>query len=159
MAVFGIALLVVLDLDLAIYREIDQLTDRHALIDLYGLLYGNFQGPVAAETDVSLAGRGVDVDAEPAGARLALQEGHMGMGFGVFKRYTEVEDMRVEDKSLVRYFESLDGVMLPGVEDMLLIGGQGATQVYIIAVATQAVTLKRFDQDVTIFYLLKYPGI
>ncbi len=65
--VLGILLLVVFDHDLSVHRKIDELTDGHALVDLYRLLDGDLEGPVAAEADVTFARGGVDIDAEAAG--------------------------------------------------------------------------------------------
>src|ERR1700748_703477 len=64
--VFGIRLLVVFDEYFSVYGEIDQLADGHVLIDLYRLFDRYFEGPVAAETYISLAGRRVNIDAQPS---------------------------------------------------------------------------------------------
>ena len=65
-AVFGIFLLVVFYFYLTIYREVDKLADRHALVYFYGLLYRYFQCPVAAEAYIAFTGSGVDVNTQAA---------------------------------------------------------------------------------------------
>src|ERR1700737_972914 len=82
-AVFGIFFLVVTDQDLSIYREIDKLSYGHALIDLHRLFHGDLQGPVTPKSYVTLAGCGMDIDAQAAGRGFPFQERNMCMGLRI----------------------------------------------------------------------------
>jgi hypothetical protein len=65
------------------------------VIDFYGLFHRDLQRPVAAKTDIPLAGRRMDIDTQPARRRFSLQERDMGMGLGIFLGYAKIKDMRV----------------------------------------------------------------
>mgnify|MGYP001810321754 CR=1 FL=1 len=93
--VFRIFLLVVGYFNWSFYREIDQLPNRHALVHFNRLFYRNFEGPVAAETNIALACCGMDVDAKAACRGFSFEEGDMRMGFGIFLCYAEVKNMRI----------------------------------------------------------------
>ena len=82
--VFGAGLLVIFHLNRSVYREIDQLSDGHAFVDLYRLFYRYFEGPVAAKTDIAFAGGSMDIDTQPPGRGFPLQERYMGVGLRIF---------------------------------------------------------------------------
>ena len=60
-AVFSMLFLVIRNKDFAINREVNELTDGHARVHTNGLLYRYFKRPMAAETYISFAGRGMDI--------------------------------------------------------------------------------------------------
>lgn len=66
-AVFGILFLVVFDFDFAFNREINQLANRHTMVNFYRLFHRNLQRPVSAEANIALARSGMDINAKPSG--------------------------------------------------------------------------------------------
>ena len=94
-AVFRIFFLVVSNFNRSFYREIDQLSDRHTLVHFHWLFYRNFEGPVAAETNIALACSSMDINPKATCRGFPFEEGDMRMGFGILLRYTEVKNMRV----------------------------------------------------------------
>ena len=145
--VLGICLLVVLDLDLSVNGEVDQLSNGHAAVDLYRLLNRDLQCPVAAESNIALAGGSMDVDTQSTGGRLSFKEGYVRMCFGVFLGNAQVEYMGIKDKSFFRDLEMFNLVVLLCIQDMLPVGSQETAQVNIIAVATQTIAAVRLDLD------------
>jgi hypothetical protein len=143
--VFGVLFLVVFDQDVAIYREIDELTYGHSLIYLNGLFDGDLECPVAAEADVAFAGGSVDIDAETAGRGFPFEEGDVGMGFRIFLRGAEVENVRIENKTFFRDLEIFDLIMFLCVEDMLTVCSQPFSEVNVIGIASQAASVVGFN--------------
>jgi len=51
------------------------------------------------------------VDAQPAGARLTLEEGNMCMRFGVLFCYAQIKLMRLQHDPFFRYLEMFNGIV------------------------------------------------
>ena len=153
--VLGILLLVVFDHDLSIYGKIDELTDGHAFVDLYRLFDGDLEGPVAAKADIAFPCRGVNVDAQPACRRLALQEGYMGVGFGIFVGYPQVKDVWIQHETLLGDLEVFDLVVFFCVQDVFPVGSQPFAEVDVVGIASQASPVVRHNFYCSLFYFFK----
>src|SRR5690606_31378885 len=121
--------LVVFYFNFAIYREIDQLTNRHSFVNTYRLFNRYFQCPVTAKPNITLTGCSMYINTQTTGGRFTFQERYMGMGFCVFKRCAEVKNMRVQYKPLIRDFKVFYFIMLFGIQYMLAISGQPFSKV------------------------------
>ena len=73
------------------------------------------------------------------------------MGFGVFLSDAEVVDAGFENESTLWNFEMLNLVVLLGIENALLIGGQILAQMHVVAIGAKAFAAVRFDNDGAIF--------
>ena len=54
------------------------------------------------------------------------------MRFGVFVCNTEVKNVRIQNKAFVGYFEIFDLVMFFGVENVLFIGREPFSKMYVV---------------------------
>ena len=77
------------------------------------------------------------------------------MRLGVFKRYAEIKNMRVQHKAFIRYFEIFYSVVFLRIKNMLFIRSKRIAQVYIIAVAAKTISVERLDLDRAIAHLFK----
>ena len=139
-------------LNIARHFKVDELTNGHTCIDPDGLCAGNFQGPCIAESHIALAGSGMDVNAQPTYRRLPFQKRHMAMGFGVFFGHPEVQGSGLQDQAFRGNGEFLYGVIHFGVQNSGAVNGEVSSQMYIVGVGTQALPIKRLDQDMSMVY-------
>ena len=65
-AVFRVLFLIILHFYFAIYRKINQLSDRHAFINTDRLFDRNFEGPVTAKSNIPFSSSCMNIDAQPA---------------------------------------------------------------------------------------------
>jgi len=148
--VLGAGLGIVVILDLAVHLKVDELPNGHACVHPHGVGAGDFQGPGIAEADVTLARRGVNVDAQAANAAFAFQEGDGSVGFGVLQGYAQVQGVGMQDDTFFRDFEVLNGVVLAGVQDVVLVKSQPLAQVHIVGVGAQTVAVEGLDDDLAL---------
>src|SRR4051794_18277691 len=96
--------------------------------------------------------------AQAASGRLAFQERHMCMCFGVFFGNAEVEYMRIQHKAFFGYFKILYLVVLFSIQNMLAVGSQPLAQMYIIAIAAEAFAAVRLYYYSSFLNFLQYAG-
>lgn len=149
--VFGGGFFVVGGFDVAFDLEVDELADGHASVDAHGLGDGDFEGPVVAEADVSLARCRMNVDTEAANAGLAFEEGDLLVGFGVFESGAEVGVAGFEHVAVGVDLEMADLVVLAGVEDLVDVEGEVLAQMDIVAVGAQGAAIVGIDDDLAAF--------
>jgi len=130
--------------------KIDKLTNWHTRIDSNGLCAGNFQGPGIAESHITLACGGMDVNAQPTYRRLPFQKRHVVVGFGVFFGHPEVQGSGLQDEALRGNGKFLYGVIHLGVQNSGAVNGEVPSQMNIVGVGAQALPIKRFDQDMSL---------
>ena len=135
------------------------MTNGHSLVDAYRLFNRNLEGPVAAKTDIALASGGMDIDAKATRGGFTLQEGYMGMGFGIFQGSTQVKYMRLEHKALVGDLKIINEVMFAGIDHFITVFGQPLAEVNIVGIAAQEGAVIGSDKDGSFCYLLQYAQI
>ena len=101
----------------------------------------------------------MDIDAQTAGRRFTLKERNVGMGFGVFKGYSQVETAGLKNKPFFGYFEIFDGIVFFGIELVVNIGSKPFAQVHIIAIAAEVAPVKGFNDDGALFHLFKNTAV
>lgn len=100
-----------------------------------------------AEADVTLSRGGVDVDAETTHRALPFEEGDVLVRLGVLYSHPQVEARGLEDESLLGNPEGRDGVVLAGVEHVIVVCGEPLAEMDVVAVAAEALAAVWLDDD------------
>ena len=157
--VFRRSLFVVGSEQIALDFEIDQLTDRHIVINANGLLHRNLKCPVVAESDIALAGRCVDVDAQTTDGRFALEKRDVFVSLRVFFRHAQIKLAGMKDVTLGWNFKGADFVVRFRIQNMVFVNRESLAQVNIVGVGSQALPLEGSDYDVLRFDERKNLGV
>src|ERR1700730_13785162 len=99
---------------------------------------------MAAKYYIPLAGSCMYVNTQTACRGFTFQEWNVGMRFSILFGYPQIKNIRIQYKASFRNFETFDQVMFFCVQDMLRISRQPFSQVDIVGIATQAVSLVWF---------------
>src|ERR1700730_9808186 len=99
---------------------------------------------MAAKSYIPLAGSCMDINTQSACRGFTFQERNVGVRFSILFGYPQIKNMGVQYKATFRNFETFDQVMFFCVQDMLGISRQPFSQVDIVGIATQAVSLVWF---------------
>lgn len=132
MAILGVLLFMIQPLDFAFDDIVDDLPDRHAGVNPDGDRGRNLERPEAAEADVTLSSRSMDVDAESSRRRLSFEEGDMLVCLSVFECRAEVELPRLEHEAFLGDLEVADLVVLLRVDHAIDILGEMLGEVYVV---------------------------
>ena len=109
----------VIDLHLALYAKVDELPNGHARVHADRLSDRNLECPVVAESDVPLAGSGMDVYPEAPHAGLPLEKRHVTTRLGILLGHTKIGLAGMKFDYRVLDLETFDFVVSAGIEDVV----------------------------------------
>ena len=147
MNVFRVILLVVVVGDITPNLKIDQLPDRHQWINTHRHHAGNLQGPVIAEAYIPFPRRGVNINTQSADTGFSLEERHVIMGFRILVGNPQVKGSGLQYISFLGNDDLAGRIVCPGIQYILIIDSQVSTQVNIIGIGAEVLTVERVDHD------------